>query len=82
MPGATATEFWDLAGDPPQKEFATTMSAVDLVDAALTGLDAGELVTIPGLHEGDKRMRCEADRRALAPTFANAAPAARYRVAS
>ncbi len=82
MPGATATEFWDVAGYAPQKASATTMSAVNLVDAALAGLDAGERVTIPGLHEGEKWTQWEADRRALAPKFANAAPAARYGVAS
>ena len=82
MPGATATEFWDVAGYAPQKESATTMSAAHLVDAALAGLDAGELVTIPGLHEGDQWTQWEADRRALAPKFANAKPAARYGVAS
>ena len=78
MPGATATEFWDVAGYAPQKAEASTMSAENLVDAALAGLDAGELVTIPGLHEGDKWTQWEADRRALAPKFANAVPAARY----
>jgi short-subunit dehydrogenase len=82
MPGATATEFWDVAGYAPQKESATTMSAPDLVDAALAGLDAGERVTIPGLQEDGPWMRWEADRRALAPLFAHAAPAGRYRVAA
>ncbi len=81
MPGATATEFWDVAGYAPQKESAITMSASNLVDAALAGLDAGELVTIPGLHEGERWTQWEADRRALAPKFANAVPAARYGVA-
>lgn len=78
MPGATATEFWDVAGYAPQKESAITMSATNLVDAALAGLDAGELVTIPGLHEGEQWTQWEADRRALTPKFANAQPAARY----
>ena len=81
MPGATATEFWDVAGYAPQKASAITMSAANLVDAALAGLDAGELVTIPGLHDGDRWTQWEADRRALAPKFANAQPAARYRLA-
>ena len=81
MPGATATEFWDVAGYAAQKESAITMSAANLVDAALAGLDAGELFTIPGLHEGDKWTQWEADRRALTPKFANAIPAPRYGVA-
>ncbi len=78
MPGATATEFWDVAGYAAQKDAPITMSAAHLVDAALAGLDAGELVTIPGLHEGDKWTQWEADRRALAPKFVNALPAPRY----
>jgi len=78
LPGATATEFWDIAGYAPQKTSAITMSAEDLVDAALAGLDAGELVTIPGLHELDAWTRWEADRRDLSAKFRNPKPAARY----
>ncbi|MFN5685012.1 SDR family NAD(P)-dependent oxidoreductase, partial [Bradyrhizobium sp.] len=42
LPGATGTEFWDIAGLPASnlpKEWV--MSAADLVDAALRGLDRG-----------------------------------------
>jgi len=78
LPGATATEFWDIAGYPPQKTADITMSAEDCVDAALAGLDAGELVTIPGLHEGALWTRWEADRREISPKFRNAKPAPRY----
>lgn len=78
LPAATATEFWDVAGYAKQKESPSTMTAEDLVDAALAGLDQGELVTIPTLQDGDDWARWEADRRALAPKFANAKPAPRY----
>lgn len=78
LPAATATEFWDIAGYAPQKEAATTMSAADLVDAALAGLDQGELVTIPTLHDGNQWTNWEAGRRALGPQFSNAEPAPRY----
>lgn len=81
LPGATATEFWDVAGYAPQKTAEMTMQADDLVDAALAGLDKGELVTIPGLHEGDAWTRWEQDRRDLAPKFRNPKPAARYEIA-
>lgn len=80
LPAATATEFWDVAGYAPQKSKPTTMSAEDLVDAALAGLDQGELVTIPALHDGDQWLRWETDRRAFAPNFGNAKPAPRYAV--
>jgi uncharacterized protein len=78
LPAATATEFWDVAGYAKQKEAASTMTADDLVDAALAGLDQGELVTIPTLHDGDGWTQWEAQRRALAPKFANAKAAPRY----
>ena len=54
------------------------MTAEDMVDAALKGLDAGELVTIPGLHDGDQWTSFEASRRALSKQLANAVPAQRY----
>ncbi|WP_372399935.1 SDR family oxidoreductase [Azospirillum sp. HJ39] len=80
LPAATATDFWDVAGYAPQKTKPTTMSAEDLVDAALSGLDQGELVTIPPLHDGDQWLRWEADRRAFGANFGNAKPAPRYAV--
>lgn len=80
LPGATATEFWDVAGYSAQKTAAITMSVDDAVDAALAGLDNGEAVTIPGLHEGELWNRWEADRRELSNKFGNAKPAPRYRV--
>jgi short-subunit dehydrogenase len=78
LPGATATEFWDVAGYAAQKTSPVTMSAADLVDAALAGLDAGELVTIPGLQDHADWSRWEEGRRALAPKFNNAKPSPRY----
>lgn len=80
LPGATATEFWDIAGYAAQKSAAITMSAEDAVDAALAGLDSGEVVTIPGLHDAPAWARWEADRRELSSKFGNAAPAPRYGV--
>lgn len=82
LPAATATEFWDVAGYAKQKEAASTMTAEDLVDAALAGLDQGELVTIPTLQDGNDWTTWEADRRALTPKFANAKPAPRYGIVS
>ncbi|OWQ44101.1 SDR family oxidoreductase [Roseateles noduli] len=76
LPAATATEFWDVAGYAAQKASPTTMTADDLVNAALVGLDQGELVTIPTLHEGEEWARWEAHRRTF--KFSNAKPAPRY----
>jgi len=81
LPGATATEIWDKAGLPLKDLPASiVMSPEDMVDAALVGLDQGELVTIPGLHDGDEWTSFEATRRALSKRFGNAVPAPRYRI--
>jgi short-subunit dehydrogenase len=80
LPGVTATPFWDTLGHPLSKlPQEIIMSVEDLVDASLAGLDQGEVVTIPGLHDGEQWNAHEASRRALATQFGNAQPAARYR---
>jgi short-subunit dehydrogenase len=79
LPGATATDFWEIAGLPRQNlPPSIVMTPEDLVDAALAGLDQGELVTIPSLHDGDEWTRFEAARRALSQRWWNSAPAPRY----
>lgn len=82
LPGGTATEFWDVAGYAKVKEAPTTMTAEDLVDAALVGLDKGELVTIPPLQNDEDWANWEAARRELTPKFANAKPGSRYGLSS
>ncbi|MBV7490374.1 MULTISPECIES: SDR family NAD(P)-dependent oxidoreductase [Pseudomonas] len=80
LPGATATDFWSEAGNPvenlPQE---IVMSAEDMVDAALVGLAAGEVVTIPGLHDASQWDRYEAQRQTLSGLFGNSVAAPRYR---
>ena len=81
LPGATATEFWDVAGMPVEnlpKEIV--MTATDLVDAALAGLDQGEVVTIPALPEAAEWDAYEAARRAMSPKLSQTLPAQRYAV--
>jgi len=82
LPGATATEFWDAAGRPIEnlpKEIV--MSATDMVDASLLGLDRGETVTIPALADAAQWESFEAARRAMSGKLSSAVPAARYRAA-
>ena len=82
LPGATATDLWEIAGLPWQKlPPSIVMSVEDMVDAALAGLDQGELVTIPALHDGDEWTHFEAARRAISERFGNSVPASRYRLA-
>jgi short-subunit dehydrogenase len=82
LPGATATEFWDVAGMPvSQLPSEWVMSAHDMVDAALAGLDQGELITIPALPEAADWQAFEDARQKLGPNLSRAKPAARYGVA-
>jgi short-subunit dehydrogenase len=81
LPGATATDLWETAGLhwdklPP----SIVMTAEDMVDAALAGLDRGELVTIPGLQDGEEWTRLEAARRAMSGKLSNSQPAPRYQI--
>ena len=79
FPGATATDLWEIAGLPWQNLPASiVMLPEDMVDAALVGLDQGELVTIPGLHDGDEWTRFEAARRVISQRFGRSVPAPRY----
>jgi short-subunit dehydrogenase len=82
LPGATATEFWDIAGAPvasmPQEMQQRVMRAEDMVDAALAGFDQGEFVTIPSLPEAADWNAVETARQALFPNLSRAVPAARY----
>jgi hypothetical protein len=79
LPGATATEFWDIAGKPVhQLPPEIVMSAEDMVDASLAGLDLGEVVTIPALADLADWDRYESARRAMSNRLSNAIPAPRY----
>ena len=79
MPGATATEFWDIAGKPVhQLPTQIVMSADDLVDAALAGLDLGETITIPSLPNQAEWDRYAAARHAMAAKVSSAIAAPRY----
>jgi uncharacterized protein len=81
LPGATATGFWDIAGPPiDQLPSAIVMSPENLVDAALAGLDQGEVVAIPSLPDKAEWDRFDAARRAMAGRLSSAVPALRYNV--
>ena len=81
LPGATATNFWAVAGTPLEHVASNTvMQATDLVDAAIAGLDQGELVTIPSLTDITDWEEYEAARRNLLPKLSLSTPAARYGV--
>ena len=81
LPGATDTGFWSIAGTPVDRlPRESVMGAEDLVDAALAGLDQGELVTIPSLPDVAEWDAYEAARQRMLPKLSLSAPAERYGV--
>jgi hypothetical protein len=81
LPAATRTEIWsrsgaDAASLPPMMEVGA------LVDAALTGFDRRETVTIPPLHDAGQWEAFQSARQAMVPGFATVDPAPRYTSAS
>jgi uncharacterized protein len=79
LPGVTATGFWDLAGTPiSHLPPEWVMSAENMVDASLAGLDQGEFVTIPALPDVADWDRLEGARQAIRPGLSRATPAERY----
>lgn len=82
LPGATATEFWGIAGTPIEHlPTEIVMQAEDMVDAALAGFDQGEFATIPALEDAGLLKAYEDARQALMPNLSRAVPAARYKAA-
>ncbi len=80
LPGATRTEIWERSGKdvnafPPD----WVMEPGDLVDAALAGFDAGEVVTIPPLADEGQWKTAQDARLALAPNLSRREVAVRYR---
>jgi uncharacterized protein len=79
LPGAIATDFWDLGGYPVSNfPPELVMSTEHLVDAALSGLDQGELVTLPALPDKAEWDRFESARRDMSARLSARDPAARY----
>jgi short-subunit dehydrogenase len=83
LPGATRTPFWDRTGLPvgnlPEQ---WVMTAEEMVDASLAGLDQGELITIPSLPDPADWEAFEAARKALGPNLTHQHPAARYGISA
>jgi short-subunit dehydrogenase len=77
LPGITRTPIWteeQLAGLPAEM----VMDVDDMVDAALTGLDLGETITIPALPDNADLDAYLDARRALRPNLSRNRPADRY----
>ena len=82
LPGAIATPFWERAGVAISNlPAAIVMTAEKLVDAALSGFDQWEVITVPSLPDLADLERLEAARLALGPNLSHIEPAARYQLA-
>lgn len=80
-PAATATEIWDLAGVPLSTlEPANVMTAENLVDAALAGLDQGELITLPSVEDAQLFVDYDNARLKLLAASQTGKPASRYKL--
>ena len=79
---ATRTAIWERAGtDIASLPPGVVMDVDDMVDAALAGLDRGEIVTIPSLPDITQWEACEAARQNMLPNLSLSSPAARHGVA-
>ena len=78
-PATTATEIWEVGGVPLSAlEQSTIMSTEDCVDAALSGLDNGELATYPSVNDQKLIDTYEDARIKLFSGSQNGKPAERY----
>jgi uncharacterized protein len=83
LPGATAAEFWDRAKFPVHNfpgEFV--MTAEEMVDASLAGLDQGQLITIPALPNLGDWEKFEEARKAFGSHLTRQHSAARYGISA
>lgn len=81
LPGAVISEGWDVAGGADLEPLpeAIVMTTEDCVDAALAGLDLGERVTCPSLHDDTILRDYEALTGRLMQSMFDGKPAARYK---
>jgi hypothetical protein len=81
LPGATRTEIFERAGgDIASFDANRIMEVGEMVDAALAGLDAGELVTIPSLPDAADWQGFVDARAKLGPNLSHNHAAARFGV--
>lgn len=77
LPGATRTAIWGAAVDHLPKEML--MEVDEMVDAALAGLDQGELISIPSLPDPADWQAYTAARLHMAPRLSLSQAAPRYK---
>lgn len=79
LPGATATDFWQIGGLPVENlDPGIVMSATDLVEGALRDFDHDVLISIPSMHDLGAFQHYEDARQALFSQLSNSTLAPRY----
>lgn len=80
LPGVTRTEIWERSGiDTSGIPAEMIMDAEEMVDAALSGLDQGELITIPSLPDMTQWDAFVTARHTMGPNLSKDTAAARYK---
>jgi len=83
LPAKTATEIWKNSDVPLSSlNQSVVMTAENCVDAALSGLDQGELATFPSVEDYQLWLDFEDVRRQLFDATQTGKPASRYHVGS
>ena len=83
LPASTATEILDASGlSFSALEKDTVMTAENLVDTALAGVDKGEAITWPSLADASLWDKYDAARSTLFAATQTGKPAPRYKAAS
>lgn len=79
LPAGTVTDFYETAGvSITNFDQSVFMTAEQLVDAGLAGMDRGEQVTLPSVHDENLWSNYDATRARLFGGTQNGAPAPRY----
>lgn len=79
LPGVTRTDIWEQAGGLDAIPAHMIMEVDEMVDAALSGYDQGEVITIPSLPDIDEWNRYDEARRRMAPELSRDVAADRYK---
>jgi short-subunit dehydrogenase len=80
LPGVTRTEIWARSGmDESALPASMIMEVGEMVDAALSGFDQRELITIPSLPDAADWQALVGARAKLGPNLSHSSAAARYK---
>lgn len=77
-PASTASEIWDVMGVPLASVEAVLMDTEACIDAALAGLDAGEFISAPSVHDDTLIAKFEEASTTLLAATQTSEPAPRY----